>query len=370
MARRMVVPLTVTLMVLVVVLPTFAQDDAATVAPPNAPAPPEVADDDCLIVDNMEEDLRWHDVMDKNMTDLVRDEEIVREGDASGLWEPETAAKYIFNRFIPHDWTGYDTLAMAIHSEEATGATMQIILASNNPETEQTDFYRHILKIDWEGWREVRLGRRSFHPAYEPMGRGQIDNIRLCLEGGFAEYVPGTVLRIDDIRLLPEREGADTKIIFDSDVDWGCMGVSGGTLDYVMDPTGSGERVAKWDDTVTQTFIWHAGAPKDWSGFSYLNMWVYCDHPDAGQFLVMCESENPETEGQDSYQVKLPLEWEGWKLFTLPFSEMQVVRKPLGGDHIDALKFYTAPYCEQGDGTSLLFGDMWLSVEAEEAEGE
>jgi len=331
-----------------------------------------VPDDDCLLVDDMEAEpeQRWHDVMNRNMTDIVWDDQITHGGLASGRWEPDSAARYIFSRFIPHDWTGYDTLSMWIHSAAANDATMLIILESDNAETEQTDFYRHIVTVDWEGWRELRLQQHSFYPAYEPLGWGQIDTIRFRFQGDFTEYVPGTVLHLDDIRLLPEQPAAENPVIFDSDVDWGCMGVSGGVLGYAMDPDGSGERVAKWDDTVTQTFIWNEGVPEDWSGCKYLNMWIYAEHPDAGEFLVWIESENPETEGQDRYQVKLPLDWEGWKLFTLAFAEMHPVREPLGGEHIDSLKFYTAPYCRQGDGTSLLFGDMWLSKEAPEVEGE
>ena len=353
-----------------------AQEATATqVTAPNAPEniPAAGEEDNGLILDDMEAEpeRHWHDVADKNMIDMVRDDQTVREGEASGRWEPDTAARYIFNQWIPHDWTGYGILAMWIHSQAATGATMMIILASDNEATEQTDFYRHILKIDWEGWRDLRLTPRSFQAAYQPVGWQKIDTIRLCFEGGFAEYVPGTVLHFDDIRLLPDQQDTGQQVIFDSDADCGTMGIKGGILGCVLDPTGTGQRVARWEDTLMQTYVWNACVPEDWSSYAYLNMWVYAEHPDdLGEFLVALASENPESEGEDRYQTKLPLDWEGWKLFSLPLAEMQVVRQPLGTDHIQAVKFYTAPYCKQGLGTTLLFGDMWLSTQPAEAAGD
>ena len=351
----------------------FAQDaTSGSLAAPNCPAPPggEAPREDCLIIDDMEGDAgeRWHDVYGRLPEDLVPDEEVLVEGLASGRWEPDTAARYISNSSIPHDWNGYDTLAMSIHSEGATGARMVIILASDSPETEDTDFYRGVTDIDWEGWRELRLTRRSFQVALQPAGWEKIDSIRFGFSGGFAQHVPGTVLRFDDIRVLPVRPPGDDLLVFDSDSDWSCMRISGGALDCALDPAGSGERVAKWADTVLQTYIWNNAAPRDWSAHSYLNLWVYCEHTDEGQFMVWIESDNPETEKQDCYCTRIPLDWEGWKLHTLPLGDLQIVREPKGWDQIDILKFYTGSYCQQGDGTSLLFGDMWLSVEPPRAD--
>jgi len=362
-----------TLCALVAAVGLNAQEEPPVqVTAPNAPEVegPDV-EQDVLVLDDMETEpeANWHDVFNQNMTDLVRDEQVVKQGAASGRWEPDSAARYIFNRHIEHDWSEYGTLAMWLHSEAATGATMLIILASDSEDTEPTDFYRHVLKIDWEGWRDLRLAPSSFQKAHEPVGWEKIDTLRLSFEpGGFGEYAPGTVLHFDDIRLLPAPEDTEQLVIFDSDVDWGCMGISGGIIGCVLDPEGSGERVARWEDTLMQAYVWNTGVPEDWSDFAYLNMWIHAAHPDElGEFLVMVDSENPDTEGQDSYQTKLPLDWEGWKLFSLSFADMQVVRQPLGGDHIQTLKFYTAPYCKQGLGTTLLFGDMWLSTQPPEA---
>jgi len=343
----------------------------APVAPNGPSAPADQAQvQDRLTIDDMEGEPadRWHDVYDRNMADLVLDDEIVKEGLTSGRWEPDTAARYIFNGAISHDWSGHEVLTMWLNSERATGARMIIILASDTPATEQTDFFRHVVDIDWEGWRQLRLTPRSFQVALQPAGWHKIDSIRFGFSGGFARHVPGTVLRFDAIRVEASPPAGDHLLIFDSDSDWGCMSISGGKLDCVPDPDGSGERVARWGDTVMQTYVWNNAVPRDWSPYGYLNMWVYCEHPDEGEFMVWIESGNPETDRQDCYCTRIPLDWQGWRLHTLALQNLQIVREPLGWNHIDILKFYTAPYCRQGDGTALCFGDMWLSLEPPDAE--
>ena len=368
MVRTAVTLPAMTLALLLVGIVTPAQEATPEVpVPPNGPSAPadEGLEQQGLIIDDMEGEPadRWHDVYDRNMADLVRDDEIVREGLTSGRWEPETAARYIFSASIPHDWSGHEVLTMWIHSERASGARMIIILASDTPATEQTDFYRHVVDIDWEGWRQLRLTPRSFQVALQPAGWQKIDSIRFGFSGGFARYVPGTVLRFDAICVEASPPEGDHLLIFDSDSDWGCMSISGGKLDCVPDPEGSDARVARWGDTVLQTYVWNNAVPRDWSPYDYLNMWVYCEHPDEGEFMVWIESGNPATDRQDCYCTRIALDWQGWKLHTLPLQSLQVVREPLGWDQIGILKFYTAPYCRQGDGTALCFGDMWLSVE-------
>ncbi len=339
-------------------------------AAPPEPAPAEEAEPrelptEPLVIDDMEGDVakRWHDNWDKNMVDLVADNEVVKQGETSGKWDPDTAAKYIFHQRTPHDWTGYDSVALWIHSEQATDAVMALLADSDNPDTEQRDYYRCLIKIDWEGWRELRLYERSFQRAYEPVGFHKIDMMRLAFEGWptWVEYVPGTVLRIDDIRAMPAEPPGDELVIFHPDTDWGCLAYGSGAIGCVKEPTKTGGRVAEWVSTIAQTSLYNTAVPRDWSAYEYVNMWVYCKEPTDGEILFWVESENPATEGHDRYQVKIPLDWQGWKLLSYAYSDLMSVRAPLGWDQINILRFYSAGYVKQGEGTTLYFDDMWLS---------
>jgi len=329
-----------------------------------------------LVLDDMEGDpgARWADNSGKNPVDLVADAEIVKVGQTSGKWDPDVAARYIFTTRMPNDWTGYDSIAMWVHSERATDAAMAIVLDSENPETEGKDYYRYLLNIDWEGWRELRLYEGSFQRAREPIGFSKIEVFRFAFEGwpGMVEYVPGTVLRFDDIRAVPAAPAGDKLVIFHADTDCGIWGSGRGALGCVKEPTKTGGRVTEWVSTIAQTSIWNIAAPTDWSAYEYLNMWVYCQEASEAEILFWVESDNPDTEGQDRYQIKIPLDWEGWKLLSFHYEDLRVVREPLGWDQINILRFRSGGYeLKQGDGTALYFDDMWLSKQPpEEAEEE
>jgi len=327
-----------------------------------------------LVLDDMEGELgaRWTDNWVKNPVDLVPDNEVVKQGETSGKWEPDVAAKYIFTTRMPHDWTGYDSIAMWVHSERATDAVMAILLDSDDPDTEGKDYYRYLLKIDWEGWYEIRLYEHSFQRAREPVGFSKIDVLRFAFEGwpGMVEYVPGTVLRFDDIRLMPPEPPGDELFIFRADSDCGNWGTPGGALSCVREPSRTGGRVSEWF-TLAQTSIWNAAVPRDWSGYSYLNMWLYCKEAIDAQVMLWVESVNPATDKQDCYRTRIPLDWQGWKLHSFALEDLEIVREPLGWDQIDILKFYSAGYVETGPGTTLYLDDMWLSKDPpEQVEGQ
>jgi hypothetical protein len=344
---------------------------------PPPPPEPEQLPTEPLVIDDMEGDvaLRWHDMMDKNMLDMVPDTEFVKQGASSGKWDPSVAAKYIFNkRFIPHDWTGYDGLAMWVHSEQATDAVMAVMLFSNQEGAEQTSFFRGFVKIDWEGWREVRLHTHSFQRIREPVGFHKIDFMVLCFEGypTMISYVPGTVLRFDDIRAIPAEPPGDEMTVFHADSDWGCWGYGPGLLGCVQEPSKTGGRVTEWISTIAQPTLFNIAMPTDWSDYGYLNMWLWCDQPAGGALVFFLVSDDPESEGQDYYRVTFPLDWEGWKLLTFPFEDFLTGHDPVGWEKIDQANIYTNVYgAMQGEGNRILLDDMWLSKEPpEQPEGD
>lgn len=316
-----------------------------------------------LMIDDMEGDpgTRWRDVRGNNGLDLVPDNEIVKQGETSGKWDPEVAARYIVNSQIPHDWTGYDSIAMWIHSEKATGAVMALVLYSDSPATDKWDYYRALVEIDWEGWRELRFYECSFRKAYEAAGFTKIDSVRLAFEGwpGLTRYEPGTVLRLDDVRLMPDEPPGHKLVLFHPDTNARALT----PLIAAKEPTRTGERVAEWTDTVLRTSFYLRTVASDWTQYNYLNMWVHCAKPDGSEVLLFLETINPTTDRQDSFQKKIALDWEGWKLFSFAKTDFLAQRQP-NWAKIDVLRFYSAGYpLKAGEGTTLCFDDIWLSSE-------
>ncbi len=318
---------------------------------------------DAVMIDDMEGDpgTRWRDVRGENGLDLVADSEVVKQGETAGKWDPGVAAKYIVNTQVPHDWTGYDSIAMWVHSEKATGAVMALLLYSDEPTTDKPDYYRALVTIDWEGWRELRFYACSFRKAHEAVGFTKIDSVRLAFEGwpGLTRYEPGTVLRFDDLRLIPDEPPGHKLVLFHPDTNAAALR----PLISVKEPTRTGERVAEWTDTVLWTSLFLRTIASDWTQYNYLNMWVHCADPDESQVLLFLETINPATDRQDSFQRKITIDWEGWKLFSFAKTDFLAQREPNWAE-IDVLRFYSAGYpLKQGIGAKLCFDDIWLSKE-------
>jgi len=62
---------------------------------------------------------------------------VVKEGRGAGRWENMHLNTSVSIRRIPHDWTKVEALEFWAHANEATGAKLQLILDSDQPNTSQ-----------------------------------------------------------------------------------------------------------------------------------------------------------------------------------------------------------------------------------------
>lgn len=343
-----------------------AEEEPAAPEEPEEPAKEAAEQPEPLVIDDMEGEPanRWRDVWGQTELDLVWDDQVIKEGVTSGRWELDRASRYISTSAFPHDWSAYDTLAMWIHSEQATNAVMMLLLYSENPQSDPLDYYKRVVRIDWEGWKELRLPKWAFDidAGRQPVGWNKIDSIRFAFEGweAIVKHVPGTVLRFDDIRVLRSEPEADRLTVFRADRDCSCWAMPGDVrLPCVRQPSKTGGRVTKWDNPAEKHFIWNNAVPRDWSDYSSLNMWLYCEQSSKASGVFYVESKSENTNIKDGYSTPIRLDWQGWKLVSLPLCDFRHRGQPKGWDQVDLVKFYGSPKAE----SAIYFDDMWLSKE-------
>ncbi len=65
-----------------------------------------------------------------------------------------------------------------------------------------------------------------------------------------------------------------------------------------------------------------------------IELWLYAEKPQNGTIILLVFSENPAQDGDDYYSHKIPLDFEGWKCFHFPFTDVIFNRFPLGWNNI------------------------------------
>lgn len=102
---------------------------------------------------------------------------------------------------IPHDWSGYDCLYFALHSEKATGAQFELVLPSERAESDGFDYYSMRITIDWTGWREFVIPFNELGRSRNPVGWDKIDAIQFSAKGWGHHPDPESVIHIAGVRL-------------------------------------------------------------------------------------------------------------------------------------------------------------------------
>jgi hypothetical protein len=122
----------------------------------------------------------------------------------------------------PQDWSQYGTLALWLHSEKATGSHFVMILPSENPKTEGSDYYSHEIVLDWTGWKRFVMPFAELSAAREPLGWPHISGIHFTASGYDNTPDPDAVVRLDGIELLPGvagRQMTDAELIESLDLN-------------------------------------------------------------------------------------------------------------------------------------------------------
>lgn len=124
----------------------------------------------------------------------------VKEGSGAVRWAFGESTSLVL-RDIPHDWSAESGLSFWVHSAEATGSRFWVILSSEDPGSEGSDYYGFAGHADFTGWRRFVIPFEEMGSTRKPVGWGKIDRVTF-----HAAWDPGikpdprTVLLIDDVR--------------------------------------------------------------------------------------------------------------------------------------------------------------------------
>ena len=102
----------------------------------------------------------------------------------------------------PKDWSTHTTIRFWLHSEVKTDSAFVLIIQSENPKTEGMDYWMASIRLNFVGWREILLPRRTMGWAREPLGWGQITSAYFTASGWENTPDPRAVVHIDQLELF------------------------------------------------------------------------------------------------------------------------------------------------------------------------
>jgi len=121
---------------------------------------------------------------------------IVKEGKGAGRWENTVDVPIIQRLFDPPlNLVNHTHLGFWLHSRVANGARIQLVLNSENPDTEGWDYFTYEITLDWEGWRWLWLAKDEMWETRSPIGWHQINFVSLHTDGW--DHIP-----LDDTELI------------------------------------------------------------------------------------------------------------------------------------------------------------------------
>lgn len=279
-----------------------------------------------LVLGSMEDDLDF-------WQGLKPETQLVKEGQQAGRWENLNEVPFIRCAAVPKDWRPFGALHMWVYSGAANGQELRFVAWSDSPDTKEMDGYRCDLKVDWQGWKELRLEDADFVTSYQPKGWGDISLLDIVGAGysGMAPPKADTVLLFDDVRIEPLDPKADVAFM-DFDTTGRTAFSGGATLSDAK--AHSGKHSLYWRPV--QDGLAFANIPHDWSDFVALSFWVYAEQKDS-YVMVVAVSDRFAEEGPDGYAEAVKVPGQGWSQVRVPLQAMAPQRRPLGWDNCQRL---------------------------------
>lgn len=81
-----------------------------------------------------------------------------------------------------------------------------------------------------------------------------------------------------------------------------------------------------WKDMNAVTAIYIAGVPADWSGYDYLELWIYSEEATGDQICVLAETDRGAENTLNYYYSKVTIDWKGWRKVSVSLPDMTIAR--------------------------------------------
>ncbi|NLX95156.1 MAG: hypothetical protein GXY83_03160 [Rhodopirellula sp.] len=267
----------------------------------------------------------------------------VKQGQGAVRWKNHPGTTGFSVPGAPQDFSGFNLLRLWIHNARPVDARFMILVTSENPKTEGSDYWGYGVRLDFQGWKELIFPIGGTGGTREPRGWDQIDSLRFTASGWGNTPNPEADVLIDDIRIeydpprpgprMTDRDFFDSLDLASEDLAAVRKTVEAGDLDAAkaafLDHMRSRRRPEWW-------FDWRERPKRDGAI--------------AGG-----------SEGWDYFVTRIAIDWTGWKLLTLPLEQWGKARKPIGWHYINSLAFSsTYGDCTPSPETVLVFDAVEL----------
>lgn len=278
------------------------------------------------------------------------------------------------NLNVDQDMSMYRTFNVRMYSETATNATFKVILWHS---TEWSEGYlvSDMLTVDWTGWKTISLDFDNMTREKTQIGSEKVGGVAFAFTGYGTTWVDGTDVSVAEIYLSNPVEGKlkleDSKIVFQFD--------SEEKIQEVIAATWGGDKSAIAADTET-TFLSGMTGMKVVPASGEWTMFAPCEggtlNVTAGQYkyinVLMRSSQATEgsmnfllTSSVGYFRKVLPIDWEGWKLVSIPLSEFGASADGTTWDAILNIRLNTGGWSlARPSGAQLNFDLIWFSKES------
>ncbi|MCC7491136.1 MAG: alginate lyase family protein [Fimbriimonadaceae bacterium] len=156
------------------------------------------------------------------------------------------------------------------------------------------DYYGTSIKLDFSGWRTIRLPLAQFGASRQPIGWHQINDLQLSATYNDRRPDPATRVILDQIR-LEGPTGTTVLADFESPADLARWPGLAATTEQVK----SGRQAALWASLDQRGSIRSTPLRTDWSKDQALVLELWCAQPGNDVLTVIAESDTPNLKGAD-----------------------------------------------------------------------
>lgn len=319
--------------------------------------------------------------------------------------------------------TGY--IEFWAYSANMTNMEFALVLAADNPQTPQTDYYYTTIKTNWIGWRKNSISIRnteakretvsasadaeapdtmsweeydsfiaengeveiadttsaSFMQSGEPLGIKHLTSVKLWPSFGGLSPVEGTNIYFDKFvfanekssdAYIPQGDSSQNQPYVLVDFTNPALTAQKG-YEYSTEHSEDGLGAAKiYGDTLTKGST-YTPPISDWTKYNRLNFEMYSEAITGSGFTMGVVQENPDTTGEDYYSGTITLDWEGsWQTISFTYdaegnTSLSKSRTPLGFDEVTKISlWFTFSNKVMSEDTVFYIKRIYLDVKEEE----
>ena len=134
-----------------------------------------------------------------NWIGITQEGSLVYVGTGSGHWDNHPVNKVASKTFTPMlDVSDSEYISVMLYSEVSNDAGINLCIFSENSATAGGDYYKFWIKLDWTGWRHLKIMREKFITVRSPLGWNQLTKVEFSCYWGGNTPLSDSSLFIDD----------------------------------------------------------------------------------------------------------------------------------------------------------------------------